>query len=58
MFVLIEIFNFAAIETLLVSIPESAGLLVFGVGLVMTAVFIRRLLERSNQETTEVKGSR
>ncbi len=53
--VLIEIFNFAAIETLLVGIPESAGLLVFGIGLVLTAVLIRRLLGRSSQPKTEEK---
>lgn len=52
MFVLVEIFNLAAIKTLLVSIPETAGLLIFGVGLVLTAVLIRRLLRLSNKEKT------
>ena len=45
----VEILNLAALRTLLIGIPESAGLLVFGIGLVITAVLIRRLL-RSNQE--------
>jgi hypothetical protein len=36
----------ARIEMLLVSIPESVGLLVFGVLLVTAAVFIRRLMSK------------
>lgn len=52
-FALVEIFNIAAIRTLLVGIPESAGLLVFGVGLVLTAVFIRRLLGRKTEEEAD-----
>jgi len=46
MFGLIEMVNFAAVRTLLVSIPESFGLLVFGIALVTVAVMIRRLLSR------------
>ncbi len=41
----------AKIEIFLVSIPESLGLLAFGVGLMLIAVFLRRMLAR----TTEIK---
>lgn len=44
MVVLLEMANFAAIETLIVSIPESVGVLIFGVVLVLTALLIRRVL--------------
>ncbi len=53
--VLFEIFNLAAIKTVLVGIPESIGLLVFGIGLVVTVVLIRRLLGRAPEEKTEEK---
>lgn len=53
--VLFEILNLAAIRTLLVGIPESIGLLVFGIGLVLTAVLIRRLLGRGSEEKAEEK---
>ncbi len=53
MVILFEIFNLAAIETLLVGIPESVGLLVFGIGLTAAAVLIRRLLGRRNVEKTD-----
>ncbi len=46
MVVLLEIVNFAAIETLIVSIPESLGVLIFGVVLLLTALLIRRVLDR------------
>ena len=49
MFVFAEILNFAAIKTLLVGLPESAGLLVFGIGLVLTVVLIRRFIGGINQ---------
>ena len=54
-FALVEIFNIAAIRTLLVGIPESAGLLVFGIGLVLTAVLIRRLLGREAEDKADEK---
>lgn len=44
MFVFAEILNLAAIKTLLVGLPESAGLLIFGIGLVLTVVLIRRFV--------------
>lgn len=53
--VLFEIFNLAAIKTLLVGIPESIGLLVFGIGLVLTADLIRRLLGLGPEEKTNEK---
>ena len=45
----------AKVEILLVSIPESLGLLVFGVGLMLIAVFLRRMLARTTEmeETTK-----
>ena len=47
----------ARIEMLLVSIPESLGLLVFGVLLVAAAVFLRRIISKPNgvKETSEEK---
>ena len=53
MLVLIQITYFAAIEPLLFGIPESVGLLAFGVGLTATAVIIRRFLGRGNVEKAD-----
>lgn len=50
MLALLRFTEFASVETLLVSIPESLGLLVFGVGLVVLAVFIRSILSRGDEE--------
>ena len=55
MLALIENIEIAAFETLLVSIPESAGLLAFGIGLVMIAVFIRRQMAKAEIAKTEEK---
>ena len=55
MFVVVEILNLATIKTLLVGIPESIGLLAFGIGLVAAAIVIRRLLGRGDAEKTEEK---
>jgi hypothetical protein len=41
----------AAIKTLLLGLPETIGLFVFGVGLVVIAVLIRWVLRR-NDETS------
>jgi hypothetical protein len=49
MFVFVTIADFAAIEVLLASIPESLGLLAFGIGLVAAAVIGRWLLARSDE---------
>ena len=53
MLILVEILNLAAIRALLVGIPESVGLLFFGIGLVFSAVIIRRLLDRSSKPQVE-----
>lgn len=50
--ILIFILNLATIETLLVGMPESVGVLVFGIALVTTAVLIRRLLDQSDIANT------
>lgn len=50
MLTLLEIAEFGAVKTLIVSIPESIGLLAFGVGLVVLAVFIRSILTRGDVE--------
>jgi uncharacterized membrane protein YidH (DUF202 family) len=42
----IEIMSLAAFRTFLVSIPESVGLLAFGIGLVIIAVLIRSFMAR------------
>ena len=55
MLAIFENVDLAALQTLLVGIPESAGLLAFGVGLVMFAVFIRRLLAKAEDAKTEEK---
>ena len=46
---------FASAETLLVSMPESVGVLVFGIALVMLAVAIRNFMAKSASEKTEEK---
>ena len=48
----------ATVEIFLVSIPESLGLLVFGIGLMLIAVFLRRMLARTTEikETTKSAG--
>ena len=55
MLVVAAIIKFATFETLLVGIPESVGLLVFGVGLILAAVFIRRLLGRNSETKVDEK---
>lgn len=51
----VEIFDLAALETLFVGIPESAGLLVFGVVLISLVVLIRRFMARAETRTTDEK---
>jgi hypothetical protein len=46
--VLIEFMSFASIEAFLVKIPETAGILFFGLTLTGTAVLIRWLLGRGD----------
>ncbi len=55
MLFLIEKLEIAAFKTLLVNIPESAGLLAFGTGLVLIAVYIRRLLAKTEIAMTDEK---
>lgn len=50
MVLLFEITDLAAIETFLVSIPESLSLLIFGMVLVAAAVILRKLLGRRQAE--------
>lgn len=58
MLALFEIANVGTIEGFLVSIPESIGILVFGIALVATAVLIRRLLGRGEREKHEDTAAR
>jgi uncharacterized membrane protein YidH (DUF202 family) len=51
----IEIMSLAAFRTFLVSIPESVGLLAFGIGLVIIAVLIRSFLARGEKVETDDK---
>ncbi len=54
----VEIFDLAALETLFVGIPESVGLLVFGVGLVGLVVLVRRFMGRGETRNTDEKLGR
>ncbi|MEQ1921095.1 MAG: hypothetical protein ABL952_01185 [Pyrinomonadaceae bacterium] len=49
----VEIFDLAALETLFVGIPESVGLLAFGIGLVGVAILIRRFMGRGETSSTD-----
>ena len=53
----LEILDVAAIEPLLVSIPESVSLLAFGIGLVSVAVILRWILGRDDEDKTKRKLS-
>jgi hypothetical protein len=57
MFVLFEIADFAAVEALFVSVPESLGLLAFGIGLVVLAVLTRSFFARGNDDKKDGKGT-
>lgn len=54
----VEIFDLAALETLFVGIPESVGLLAFGVGLISVGVLIRRFMGHSETRGTDEKLGR
>ncbi len=58
MLALFEIANVGTVEAFIVSIPESVGILVFGIALVATAVLIRKLLGRGENETHEDKSAK
>lgn len=53
MFVLFTLADLAAVELMLISVPESLGLLGFGVALIATAVIGRWLLGRGEEEQEE-----
>jgi hypothetical protein len=55
---LLEILNFAALRTLLVSIPETLGLMVFGILLTATAVVLRKLLKGHDVAKADEKAIR
>ena len=59
MLVFFEMLDLAAIRTLLVTIPESVGLLVFGITLAAAAVLIRWFLGRgATVKSTEKIGKK
>lgn len=58
MLILFETTGFATFKMLLAGIPESLGLLAFGIGLVIIAVMIRRLLRRGDAQRTDEKISK
>ncbi len=53
MLVVFNISMLATVEALLVSVPESIGLMAFGVGLVVIAVLIRSFLTRGEKGETD-----
>lgn len=55
MLVLFEITDLAALQMFLVTIPESIGLLAFGIALVVVAVLIRWFLGRGETEKRDEK---
>ncbi|MEQ1604206.1 MAG: hypothetical protein ABL999_04990 [Pyrinomonadaceae bacterium] len=55
MFLLFEIGNAPTIESMAVSIPESLGLLIFGIGLVVVAVLLRSMLAKSEKPKSDEK---
>lgn len=50
MFVLFEIIDLGSIELLFAGVPESVGLLLFGVTLVVMAMLIRRFMARGERD--------
>lgn len=58
MFFLFEIGRIATLETLAVSVPESVGLLIFGVGLIVAAVLLRSLLAKSDKQKRNEKATK
>ena len=58
MLILFETTRLATFEMLLAGIPESVGLLAFGIVLVFVAVMIRRLLRRGDAQRTDEKISK
>jgi len=58
MFALLEMTSLASVEKLVVSIPETVGLLAFGIGLVAAAVLTRRLLKLASISVKEPQSRR
>jgi len=47
-----------ALETLLRAIPETAGLLAFGMALALSAIFLRSVLRASDPQSKENTGNK
>lgn len=58
MIFLFEIGNAPTIESIAVSIPESLGLLVFGVGLVVVAVLLRSIFAKSEKAKSDEEATK
>ncbi len=58
MVVLLETVSLASIETIVVAIPESVGVLIFGVILVLTALLLRKVLGRTEPTKTDEKTAK
>lgn len=52
-----EILDVAASGPMLFGIPETAGLLAFGIGLISVAVILRWVLGRRDEDKTNAKAS-
>lgn len=55
---LFEIGNSPTIESIAVSIPESLGLLVFGVGLAVAAILLRSILAKSEKAKSDEEATK
>lgn len=56
MFLLIEMTKFASVKALLVGIPESVELFVFGIALIVAVMMLRWFLNRNNNARDDDKG--
>jgi len=52
----LQILNLVALRTLLVSIPETLGLLIFGMVIAGTAILMRKLLNRHDAQKREQRA--
>ncbi|MFZ1700817.1 MAG: hypothetical protein WBO10_14510 [Pyrinomonadaceae bacterium] len=53
MFIAVHIIQPGALEGLFVSIPESLGVLAFGIAMIVIAVLIRRLMGRNESDKSD-----
>jgi hypothetical protein len=53
MIIFLEIEVYSGMRVLLAGVPESIGVLVFGLGLIAMAVLIRRILKRGEVATED-----